>query len=289
MRCTRSEQNQSAKLSQRNLRWVLLALSVSLVQSLWLSPTAAHEARRSRPAAAGPAAPGAPTGNSDYDSFVRNYSQHPTNRCLDQTMRGGIRVGRNLCYRAVKLGLQRTRLVSGYLPGESASGGLQALKNEGWTNLMDRYRGVANSSNAPIGAVLVYRGPWREVSRDDPSVRRGRPCSGRRTNWREGCWFQENGKTWIFSKRDSSGRQCSGLGTQHGHIEVRTTRGYSHFVESRSPIDRTHRGCRVLIGIMVKPGLESGAHSGQTVNCRAPGARPARQAARQQRRPGGRG
>ena len=262
-------------------------LSLVLLQGLFMTSAETREARRTSARGEGVPAPGTPTGHSDYDDFVRNYSQHPANRCLDQVMRGGLRVGRDFCYRAVKIGLQRSRLVRGYLPGESASGGLGTLRSEGWTNLMDRYRGVANSRNAPVGAVLVYRGPWKEVTRDDPRVRQGRPCSGRRTRWREGCWFQENGKTWIYSSFDSRGNRCSGKGTQHGHIEVRTTRGFSHFVESRSPIDRTRGECRVLIGIMVKPGLESGAHSGETVNCPVPRAR--RQADRQQRRPGGRG
>ncbi len=207
----------------------------------------------------------------DFQTFKRRYENSNHAKCLESSMVGGIRVGRNLCYRAVKTALQRTHLVGKtangrgrvYLHGEAASEALAVLQSESKTggrphiNLMDQYKGKVNSRNAPIGSILVFRGPWIPLKDGDARAQQLPRCRGGRERWRNDCVFNEHGQLYIFRNyvQKSDGRKyfCSGKGTFYGHIEVRTTRGYSHFTETRRPIDEAHPGCRVLTGVMADP------------------------------------
>jgi hypothetical protein len=207
----------------------------------------------------------------DFQTFKQRYEKSNQTKCLDSSMYRGIRVGRNLCYRAVKTALQRTQLVGKgqggrriYLEGNSASMALEILKSDEKTggrphiNLMDQYKGKVNSKNAPIGSILVYRGPWIPIKATDARAQQLPRCRGsHRGSWRNNCLFTEYGQLYIYrnyvEKPDGRKYYCSGAGTQHGHIEVRTSRGYSHFTETARPIDQTHPGCRVLTGVMADP------------------------------------
>ncbi len=64
------------------------------------------------------------------------------------------------CYRYVKTAALRADIVDYRPPGAKAIDGIQDLKTQGWTNLMDspKYKNlIKDPDDAPKGAILVYR------------------------------------------------------------------------------------------------------------------------------------
>jgi hypothetical protein len=205
-----------------------------------------------------------------YDEFKSLYEASSQSKCFDYHMGRVARlgVGRDLCFRAVKIGMQIAgRTGEGaYLEGNSASMAVSILASDEQTkgrahvNLLDHYPNEVTTSNAPLGSILVFTGPWVALSGpDDEKAKSLKACptKRRRRHWPNDCVFSEYGRWYIYRnyKIDEEGkpRKCEGLGTQHGHIEVRTKRGYAHFVETKAPIDEYMPGCRILVGIMADP------------------------------------
>jgi hypothetical protein len=208
--------------------------------------------------------------NLEFAAFKNQYEASTQSQCLDHHMGRVARlgIGRDLCYRAVKIGLQLAQRTGedAYLEGSSASMAVSVLASDEATsgrphvNLLEKYRGQVTSRNAPFGSILVYKGPWVDLTGpDDPKASGLRHCpTGKiRNRWPNDCVFSEYGRWYVYRdyKIDEDGkkRKCEGLGTQHGHIEVRTRRGYAHFSEGVAPIDEYMPGCRMLIGVMADP------------------------------------
>lgn len=129
--------------------------------------------------------------------------------------------GKNMCYRGVKMILQKAGIVKYYLPGGNAYDAMKALPKAGFKNYFP------NKCNVP-GVIRVYKGAANGMSK----------AAAKRFIWKK------------FKRQATAGDRA-------GHIEVLgSDKRYYHFTSSSTPINdpKTHFGPnrRILEGCFLK-------------------------------------
>lgn len=92
------------------------------------------------------------------ESEILNYSNGDGTKLIKHAMANKLPRSTSYCYRRVKRYLLSSKLTTKYLPGRHARDSVQALKKEGWTNLLDdpRYKDkIKSPADVPKGAIMV--------------------------------------------------------------------------------------------------------------------------------------